>query len=121
MSFIENVTKAMSVHKRKLGAVGIIAGLVGLQYAGLNPIGNIFRTPGVKQIEDRYTSAGGSPTHLPASATPLGRKDQVMGNTEQQQGVGTEKFAKTEGDQMPAPSPFDKAWYGTHYGHDKGK
>ena len=123
MSFIGNVTKAVSVHKRKLGVVGIIAGrlvstlsfsqrffnliipgLVGLQYAGLNPIGNIFRTPGVKQIEARYTSAGGSPTRQPASGTPLGKKDQVVGNTEKQQGYGTENFANTIQDQKPPVS-----------------
>jgi len=79
-------------------------GLVGLQSAGLNPIGNIFRSPGVKNIEDRYSSGGGAKTHLPGSATPLGRSDLVTGNTEQQQGIGTEKFAKSQGDQKPAVS-----------------
>ena len=123
MSFVGNVTKALSVHKRKLGAVGIVAGrsivwpnsslryftltfpgLVGLQYAGYNPFGKIMRTPGVKSVEDRYTSAGGSPTNLPGAATPLGRSDLVTGNTALQQGVGTEKFAKTEGEQKPPVS-----------------
>jgi len=83
-------------------------GLVGLQSAGLNPIGNIFRTPGVENIENRYSAGGGAKTHLPGSATPLGRSDLVTGNTEHQQGIGTEKFAKSQGDQKPAVSPRTK-------------
>ncbi|MCJ1477968.1 hypothetical protein MMC13_006643 [Lambiella insularis] len=138
MSFSGNVAKIFRVHRRKTIAIGGIAGLVALQYTGLNPISNIMTTPGVRNIEKRYSSGGGSYNHLPGSATPLGNSELVDGNTESRQGVGSEKFKKVSeqkpdvrcdasryytGDSQDGqlPSGFDKAWNKTHYGAEKGK
>ena len=50
---------------------------------------NPFRTPGVKNIEGRYSSGGGSKNHLPGAATKRGDYDSVDGNTETAKGIGS--------------------------------
>lgn len=52
-----------------------------MEYAGINPprriaanpnTRNVFETQGVKNVGSRYAAQGGSNTHLPGVATPLG-------------------------------------------------
>lgn len=50
---------------------------------------NPLRTPGVKNIEGRYSSGGGSKNHLPGAATKRGHPDSVDGNTETAKGIGS--------------------------------
>lgn len=50
---------------------------------------NPFRTPGVQNIEKRYSSGGGSKNHLPGAATKRGDSDSVVGNTETAKGIGS--------------------------------
>ncbi|MCJ1408586.1 hypothetical protein MMC19_002661 [Ptychographa xylographoides] len=101
MSFMGNMQKAYQVHKRKIIFVGALGGLGALQYTGLNPVSNILRTPGVENIEKRYSAGGGSKNHLPGAATPLGNHDAVDGNVQKHQGVGSEKFLNSISDQKP--------------------
>ncbi|KAL9135914.1 MAG: hypothetical protein Q9175_002887 [Cornicularia normoerica] len=54
---------------------------------GLLP--NPFRTPGVQNIENRYSAGGGSKNHLPGAATKRGDYDSVVGNTETAKGIGS--------------------------------
>jgi len=121
MSFSENVGKAIRVHRRKVIFLGGVAVLAGLQYTGLNPISSILKTPGVQNIEHRYSSGGGSKDHLPGAATPRGNPDNVEGNTVKHQGVGSTAFGENISSQKPDPSGFDKAWNKNNYGAEKGK
>ncbi|KAF2262530.1 hypothetical protein CC78DRAFT_534723 [Lojkania enalia] len=50
------------------GAVGFTYYLVMRKYWFPNP----YKTQGVDNIEQRYTAAGGTPTHQPATGTPTG-------------------------------------------------
>ena len=75
--------------------------LAGLQYTGLNPISSILKTPGVQNIEHRYSSGGGSKDHLPGAATPRGNPDNVEGNTVKHQGVGSTAFSENISSQKP--------------------
>jgi len=121
MSFLGNLSKALSVHKRKAWAVAGVAGLLALQATDYNPLGRLLKTPGVQNIEDRYTSAGGSPNHTPGTASPLGSKDKAAGNVHKEQGVATDKFKDEIAGQKPAPGGVNKAWQSAHYGQEKGK
>ena len=77
-------------------------GLFGLQqYTHINPFASVLHTPGVQNIEKRYSSGGGSKDHLPGAATPLGKSDQVMGNTKTQSGIGSEKYQEKIAGQKP--------------------
>ena len=82
-------------------SITLYSGLGALQYTGLNPVSNILRTPGVENIEKRYSAGGGSKNHLPGAATPLGNHDAVDGNVQKHQGVGSEKFLNSISDQKP--------------------
>ncbi|MCJ1376662.1 hypothetical protein MMC20_007906 [Loxospora ochrophaea] len=92
------------VHKRKIWAGAGIAGLVALQYTPFNPLSSILSTPGVQNIEDRWSSGGGSKHHTPGSATRRGSSEDVQGNTEKHQGVGSESFNEHIGGQKPEVS-----------------
>jgi hypothetical protein len=46
-------------------------GLAGIS-ADQNTYRNVFETPGVRNVADRYAAQGGTTTHLPGVATPLG-------------------------------------------------
>jgi len=121
MSFSGNARKALSVHKRKVWAAAGVAGLIALQSTDLNPLGSLFKTPGVKSIEGRYTAGGGAPNHLPGVASPLGSKEKAAGNVHKEQGVGTDKFKDEIAGQKEAPGAINKAWQSAQYGQEKGK
>jgi hypothetical protein len=125
-------------------------GLIALQSTDLNPLGSLFKTPGVKSIEGRYTAGGGAPNHLPGVASPLGSKEKAAGNVHKEQGVGTDKFKDEIAGQKEAvshvlcfpnenvysygqtprevctdicnqPGAINKAWQSAQYGQEKGK
>ncbi|KAI9880400.1 MAG: hypothetical protein M1830_003440 [Pleopsidium flavum] len=121
MSFTANLAKAYQVHRRKVLVVGTIGGLAVFQYTGLNPISRIFRTPGVENIENRFSSGGGTKTHIPGAATRRGDSENVSSGAQKDQGIGSDKFREKVGEQKPDGSGFDKAWNKMNYGQDKGK
>ena len=63
---------------------------------------NPFYTPGVQNIEKRYSALGGAKNHQPAVATKKGDSEDVMGRQETHKGMGTpfhkEKYEEQKGD-----------------------
>jgi len=79
---------------------------------------NVFETPGVRNVADRYAAQGGTTTHLPGVATPLGNPDSVASNQEKMKGLGTKQFSNTQSEQKVRPS---SKFLEAHTGDDKGK
>jgi len=77
-----------AAHRAKILAVGCAVGAVLVFEAGGYPAFPRFKTTGVKSIEDRFSSGGGSKDHVPGAATPLGNHENVTGNTLVQKGPG---------------------------------
>jgi len=50
------------------------------------------KTKAMKNIEDRYSSGGGSKDHLPGAATPRGKADLVDGRNEGRGGLADPAF-----------------------------
>ena len=67
----------------------------------MNPFAAVLKTPGVQNIENRYSSGGGSKDHLPGAATPLGKSDQVAGNVKSPSGIGSEHYQERIAGQKP--------------------
>ena len=65
---------------------------------------NFLRTPGVNNIEKRFSSGGATPDHTPAAATPRGNSDQVIGNQDSHKGLGTSTHEEKIGEQRPQVS-----------------
>ncbi|MCJ1253130.1 hypothetical protein MMC24_000937 [Lignoscripta atroalba] len=101
------MAKAYQVHKRKILTVAGLAGFATLQYTGLNPLAGVFATPGVKNIEDRWSSGGGGNNSTPGAATPRGNSANVTGNTMSHQGIGSDKFREEIGEQKPKVSGLE--------------
>lgn len=57
--------------------LAIVGGAIGGAYYTFTTF-NVFETPATKAIGDRYSAGGGTPTHLPATATKLGDPDHVV-------------------------------------------
>ena len=113
--------------------------------ADQNTYRNVFETPGVRNVADRYAAQGGTTTHLPGVATPLGmfaipipcstvdasaasersltrfhagNSDSVASNQEKMKGLGTKTFSDEKSEQKIHPgSKFLEA----HTGDAKGK
>ncbi|EMC91146.1 hypothetical protein BAUCODRAFT_316419 [Baudoinia panamericana UAMH 10762] len=85
---------------------------------------NVFETPGVKNIGDRYAAGGASNTHQTGVATPRGNSDNTISNQSQPKGIDTPRFQKEQADQkIGDPSPPEAAFRSAHYGpnNEKGK
>lgn len=65
------------------------------------PFPNVFHTPGVANIENRYSAGGGSKHHTPGAATKRGDSEQVEGNTANTQGIGSPQWQEQIGGQKP--------------------
>jgi len=89
----------MSTHRTLWVAMTAVAGLGA--YAAM--VGITPPTPGVKNIEDRYSSAGGSKDHLPGRGTKMGEPDNVENIDGGQSGYGNEKFAQMRKEQDQGP------------------
>ncbi|KAL8874672.1 MAG: hypothetical protein Q9174_000012 [Haloplaca sp. 1 TL-2023] len=83
----------------------------------------LFRSPGVQNIEKRYSAGGGSKNHLPATGTKTGDHDSVApARQEGNKGMGSPYHQEKIGEQHPEKgSQFDKAWNKAQYGTEKGK
>lgn len=66
-----------------------------------SPLPNPFYTPGVQNIEKRYSSGGGAANHTPGAATKRGDTSQQIGNTETAKGVGTPYYKEKYNEQKP--------------------
>ena len=62
---------------------------------------NVFHTPGVSNIEKRYSAGGGSKHHSPGVATKLGDSENVVGKTANTQGIGSPQWQEQIGGQKP--------------------
>ena len=69
---------------------------------------NPFYTPGVQNIEKRYSSGGGTKNHLPAAGTKLGDSEDVLPRQETQKGMGTPYQQEKYGEQKPDVSRFSQ-------------
>ncbi|KAF3044777.1 hypothetical protein E8E12_010561 [Didymella heteroderae] len=103
------------------GAVGFGYYLYMRQYWFPDP----YKTQGVKNIEDRYSSAGGHPTHTPAVASRLGTASTSSDNDGRKEGGSnkgpdSEHFKSNHSSQQSEPV-FPGKFYETHYHNPKGK
>ncbi|APA06447.1 predicted protein [Sclerotinia sclerotiorum 1980 UF-70] len=78
------------------------------------------KPPGVQNIENAHTRAGGSANHTPGYASTLGSQDQ-RGRTDEYRGVDSEKFKEGILDQRTEPSALGKAFHNIMTGTDKSK
>ncbi|KAL8707917.1 MAG: hypothetical protein Q9220_007137 [cf. Caloplaca sp. 1 TL-2023] len=83
-------------HPRKIIAGVAIAGFLASPYAPA-----VFHTPGVDNIEKRWSAGGGSRNHTPATATKLGDPDNVAGNLVEEKGMGSPHYQEKIGGQKP--------------------
>ncbi|KAL2040079.1 hypothetical protein N7G274_006982 [Stereocaulon virgatum] len=113
------MSKIFQVHRRKVIGAGVLIGAYALVQNGTLP--NPFYTPGVQNIEQRYSSGGAAPNKTPGAATKRGHPDSVTANTTTNKGIGTPRHEEKFGEQKPDPSTFDKTWNQAHYHEDKGK
>ena len=74
-----------------------ITGTWALVQTGTLP--NPFYTPGVQNIENRYSALGGAKNHQPAVATKKGDSEDVAGRQETQKGMGTPFHQEKYGEQ----------------------
>jgi len=70
-------------------------------FTGREYLPNPFRTPGVSNIETRWSSGGGAQNHTPGTATKRGSHDAVVGNVETSKGMGTPHWEEHIGGQKP--------------------
>ncbi|KAK4546020.1 hypothetical protein LTR36_002157 [Oleoguttula mirabilis] len=105
-----------------VGGVAAAAFLFPRTSAKANPIGNVFETPGTKNIGDSWSRGGGSNTHTPGAATKRGDKDMTISSQENPKGVDTPQFQKTQNEQKPGePGMVSAAFSKSHYGSENEK
>merc|ERR1711915_573959 len=63
------------------------------------PAGNVFETPGVRNIGDIYSAGGGSTTHIPGVATKRGDPESNTSPNETPTGVDTPFFQERQAEQ----------------------
>merc|ERR1712014_43992 len=88
------------------------------------PAGNVFETPGVRNIGDRYSAGGGSTTHIPGVATKRGDPSNNSSPNETPTGVDTPFFQERQAEQKVGTSgKLGSAYHAAHYGeaNSKGK
>ncbi|QDS72829.1 hypothetical protein FKW77_006877 [Venturia effusa] len=102
---------------RNLALAGVgVAG--GIYFLGINP----FNSYGSQNIGNAWSRAGGSQTHSPAIATPLGSTSDNKSNQLDAKGVDSDHFKDNHMDQkVGQPGPIKKAMSNAHYGNENGK
>lgn len=85
-----------------------------------NIAATLLRTPGVRNVEGAYSRGGGAPSHMPGAGTKTGSEDQIEPRSTQMQGVGSEKFQATIGDQKPEKPVLQQAAHQMLDHTDKG-
>ncbi|KAF4553920.1 Hypothetical protein D9617_5g067950 [Elsinoe fawcettii] len=110
------------------GGAGIFAFFVlpRTSAAKVNPL----NTPGVKNIEDRWSSGGGGNKHTPGVATPRGASDsssnsELTGSNQiNPKGIPYNHYKDNVADQKvdtAQPNKLTEKWWETHHGQEKGK
>ncbi|KAL1635697.1 hypothetical protein SLS58_010135 [Diplodia intermedia] len=101
-------------------AVWVVGGALSLFYMVPKFSGNsdnVFETPGVQNIGDRWSAGGGTPTHTPAGATKRGDPHHNESSRDGSTSVNSEHFKDKHADQRHGePGPIAKAWNTAHYG-----
>ncbi|KAE9972899.1 hypothetical protein EG328_004707 [Venturia inaequalis] len=110
---------------RNLALAGVgVAG--GIYLLGINP----FNSYGSQNIGNAWSRAGGSQTHSPAIATPLGTAPSAArgsttdnkSNQVDAKGVDSDHFKDNHMDQkVGQPGPIKRAMSNAHYGNENGK
>merc|ERR1711915_883824 len=88
------------------------------------PAGNVFETPGVRNIGARYSAGGGSDTHIPGVATKRGDPSSKEAPNETPTGVDTPFFQERQAEQKVGTSgKLGSAYHAAHYSeaNSKGK
>lgn len=101
---------------RLIGTAAGIAAVATLAFT----YGNPFRTPAVKQIEQRYSAAGGTATHMPGVATPRGNESNISSPANQPSGPSSSGFKDNVSDQRKDTSTVTAKFREAHYGNPKG-
>ena len=85
-------------------------------FSNETPNSNVFETPAVQNVGDRFSAGGGTQTHTPAIASPKNAKD--TSTPHQQKGVGTVEFDEKHMSQRPGePGGPGKAFRRAHLGN----
>ncbi|OJD31110.1 uncharacterized protein BKCO1_5200080 [Diplodia corticola] len=86
-------------------AVWAVGGALGVFYMVPKFSGNsdnVFETPGVQNIGERWSAGGGTPTHTPATATRRGDPHDTESPRDGPTSVNTEHFKEKLADQRVA-------------------
>ncbi|KAI4246584.1 MAG: hypothetical protein L6R40_001947 [Gallowayella cf. fulva] len=89
----------LRTHPRKIVVGGAVVAFLASPYAP-----SLFRTTSVTNIEDRWSAGGGGRNHTPGAGTPLGKKDEVLGNMTNHEGMGSPHHQEKIGEQKPEVS-----------------
>ena len=82
---------------------------------------NPYKTPGVQNIEDRYSAGGAHPTHTPGVATKRGSATENESRAQDgHKGPDSEHFKEKHSAQQSEPVWPDK-FYEIQYNNPKGK
>ena len=118
------MSKVFQLHRRKFIAGGVLIGILSTPFPSTfhcssitnttpfltgawtlvqtGTLPNPFYTPGVQNIENRYSALGGAKNHQPAVATKKRDSEDVAGRQKTQKGMGTpsykEKYEGQKGD-----------------------
>ena len=123
------MSKIFQAHRRKIIAGGVLIGMTpsrsthvhfitsqdpnsyctigGYALVQTDTLPNPFITPGVKNIEKRYSSGGASPNKTPAVATKRGDSDHVEEKTETKKGIGAPAHEEKVTEMKPPVSRFN--------------
>ncbi|KAM0722010.1 hypothetical protein Q7P37_002936 [Cladosporium fusiforme] len=117
MSFFTPRNMALAV-----GGAGALVFMFPRSAKAVAPTSNVFETQAVQNVGSRYAAQGGSNTHMPAVATPLGNPENTISNQEHAKGVSTPTFEKSQADQkVGTPNSASAAFSKAHLGNEKGK
>ncbi|KAF2702953.1 hypothetical protein K504DRAFT_463966 [Pleomassaria siparia CBS 279.74] len=100
------------------GGVGFTYYLYMRQYWFPNP----YKTRGVQNIEDRFSSGGATATHTPGVATQRGSPTSNESNAQDgHKGVGSEYFKENHASQKTDAGLYPEKFYEQQYNQPKGK
>ena len=77
-------------------------------------------TPGVRNVEDRFSAGGAKKSHTPGAATPTGSGEREDARTTKDQGVGSNQYEKDVAEQRPDVST-PSLWLGVGGHEGRGK
>ncbi|KAI4154784.1 MAG: hypothetical protein LQ340_001432 [Diploschistes diacapsis] len=93
----------MATRNRVIGAVGIGAlayGAYALSGSSKRKPTDLIKTPGVSNIEKRFTSGGAGPDYTPGVASPRGDQHNAKGRNHGSTGFGDKEFRDQAGEML---------------------